>query len=95
MVFYTALRYKWTIDELISVCLQKEDRVNGRIVERADMIMLSPSKKGNNNINKFKVRETLRTVIKTYPALAIFSMRVLRDMRLVSSVRKIQFQGCL
>lgn len=42
---YTTLRGRWSIDKLISVCVQEEDRLNRKRAERAHLTMVAPSKK--------------------------------------------------
>lgn len=48
-VSYTALKEKWRINKLISICVQEEEKLSRKRDEKAHLMMRAPSKKSNKN----------------------------------------------
>lgn len=47
-VFYTTIQEKWSIDDMIYVCVQQQDRLSKKRTEKAQLTTSAPSKKNNN-----------------------------------------------
>lgn len=68
-ISYTALRHKWSMNELISACVSEEGRVNHK-KGRKSLNIAPASKKGNNHNKDSNFKgEIIRVMIKTHPAL--------------------------
>lgn len=53
-ISYIALRDNWSIDELITVCVREEDKMNHEQAEKAHLTIAGASKKGDNHNKRFK-----------------------------------------
>lgn len=67
-ISYIALRDNWSIDELITVCVREEDKMNHEQAEKAHLTIAGLARKVITTIKGSSFyKETIRVTIKTYP----------------------------